>query len=406
MKPYPSPKHELSAHIRQLIQDHQPGFSLQQPFYTEPDIFQFDLEKIWMKFWLYAGHTSQIPDPGSFFLYQVGEESVIVMRDEDGKVHALINVCRHRGSQILTEECGKAKKLVCPYHQWVYDQDGTLRAAKMMPDDFHREEYGLFRIHCQVLEGFIFISFAENPFDFSHLVDIYTPHLAMYQIGKTKICFTKKYLLKANWKLLVENFRECYHCGVGHPEYCNVIIGANLTKSSEQFNQVRQDKLKQWEAMGIPIYREMFEPDVWAYCERYPYQPGFVTQSLDGQPVAPILGKLPHRDVGVFSIVQYPNFWLDVNNDYIWTMRVTPISATELEAEATWLVHEDADEGVDFKVDEVIAFWRTTAEQDWKLIEDNQSGVNSKFYLPGPYAAVEGGPDQFVNWYLEQLSTD
>ena len=390
--------------VQELARACQPGFSLEQPFYNHPRIFELDLERIWMQYWIYAGHISRIPNPGDYFLYQLGSESVIVIRDDEYRVNALVNVCRHRGSQICTQPQGHAKKLVCPYHQWVYDLDGSLRAAKLMPEHLDKAEYGLFRLHCRVLEGFIFISFAEQPLDFDLLVEKYRPHMRMYQMERAKVAYSASYQVNGNWKLIAENFRECYHCGVGHPEYCSVIIGADLLASREHARQVKAQKQAEWEAKGIPTYKVLFEnAQVWYYCERYPYQPGFITMSRDGEAVAPRLGDLKDPDVGVFSIVQYPNLWLDINHDYAWAMRVTPLGPTLSEVEASWLVHQDAVEGVDYDVDELIWFWKTTAEQDWKLIQDNQAGVNSRYYRPGPYADVEGGPEQFANWYISHM---
>ena len=390
--------------LNDLIQNRKPGFSLEQPFYTEPGIFQLDLEKIWMRYWLYVGHASQLPEPGSYFTYQLGAEPVLVVRGEDNQVRAFSNICRHRGSILCDGPSGRVKKLVCPYHQWVYDLDGRLRTAKLAPQGFDLEAYGLHSLHCKDLEGFLFISFAETPPDFGLLEQAYLPDLSLYDMQRTKIAFSEKYIVQSNWKLLAENFRECYHCGVGHPEYCSVIIGSNLNQSQERFQQVRFEKEREWAAKGIPTRPVRFEDTGWYYSLRYPYQPGFVTMSLDGNPIAPPLGNLQDRDVGVWSIVQYPNFWLDINNDYAWTMRVTPLSPTSTEIVASWLVREDAVEGQDYDLERLIQFWRTTGKQDWKLCEDNQAGVNSRYYSPGPYLdAVEGGPEQFVNWYLNQL---
>jgi glycine betaine catabolism A len=396
----------LRPDIIKLIQSRKPGFSLPQPLYTAPEFYALEIEKIWKRYWVFVGHVSQIPKPGSYFLYQLGSDPIIIMRGDDGReVHALLNVCRHRGSIILSEPCGETKKLVCPYHQWVFDRDGALRAAKLMPDDLDKSEYSMFRVHCQVLEGFIFISLAENPLDFSLLEHAYLPHMQMYNMERTKLAYLARYRVKSNWKLIAENFRECYHCGVGHPEYCSVIIGANLLKQNEQVRLFKKDRLNDWAAKNVPVHLETFEANRWYYCERYPYQPGFQTMSMDGSLLAPPLGELKDVDVGVFSIVQYPNFWLDINNDYAWTMRITPIAVNETEIEAGWLVHEDAVEGRDYDLEKLIYFWKTTAEQDWKLCEDNHAGVSSSYYRPGPYSSVEGGPEQFDTWYLEELCT-
>jgi Rieske 2Fe-2S family protein len=228
--------------------------------------------------------------------------------------------------------------------------------------------------------------------------------MRLYDMRLTRSAYTGRYRVKANWKLIVENFRECYHCGVGHPEYCSVIIGANLDAGRERSRQLRRVKYQEWQAKGISTEAVLFEPGRYYYCERYPYQPGFVTMTLDGEPASLPLGAIQDRDIGVWSIVQYPNFWLDINNDYAWAMRLNPVSETETEVVAEWFVREDAVEGKDYDLEHLITFWKTTAEQDWVLCANNQAGINSRYYRPGPYSDyAEGGPGQFVDWYLAQV---
>lgn len=398
--------HETTSDwIAELAASQRPGWSLDQAFYANEDVFQCDLEKIWRHYWVYVGHTSQVPKPGSYFTATIAGEPLVILRDEGGQVRALVNVCRHRGSLVCSEPQGQLKKLVCPYHQWVYDLDGTLRAARLMPEDFDRSSFHMFHLACRELEGFIFVSFAENPPDFERLEEAYLPHMAMYDLRNAKVAYTRRYPVRANWKLIAENFRECYHCGIGHPEYCSVIIGANLDQGRENARLVRETKLREWQAKGIPVERVGFNPLGWYYCERYPYQPGFVTMSADGRQIAPPFGQIADIDIGVWSIVQYPNFWLDVNHDYAWAMHLRPLSATLTEVEASWLVRADAVEGRDYDLERLIWFWKTTAEQDWRLCEDNQAGVNSRYYRPGPYSDyAEGGPGQFVDWYLSNLT--
>jgi phenylpropionate dioxygenase-like ring-hydroxylating dioxygenase large terminal subunit len=391
--------------ISELAGRQQPGWSLERPFYTDESIFQKDIEKIWLRYWIYVGHLSQLPQAGSYFTLSLGDEPILLVHGADGQVRAFLNVCRHRGSLVCNEVAGRMKKLVCPYHQWVYDLDGALRTAKHMPESFDKTSFGLHPIHCRQLEGFLFVSFAENPPDFDLLLPAYLPHMRMYQLANAKVAYSASYPVRANWKLIAENFRECYHCGVGHPEYCSVIIGADLDQGRERARLVRAEKRLQWEAQGIPTYGVLFErSEAWYYCERYPYQPGFSTMSADGKPVAPPLGHLTDPDVGVWSIVQYPNFWLDVNHDYAWAMQLRPVSAKLTEVQAQWLVRADAVEGRDYDLDKLVWFWKTTGEQDWQLCEDNQAGVNSRYYRPGPYSDyAEGGPGQFVDWYLSQM---
>jgi Rieske 2Fe-2S family protein len=193
---------------------------------------------------------------------------------------------------------------------------------------------------------------------------------------------------------------------VGHPEYCSVIIGANLDAGREKARQVRAEKYRLWEANGVPTYGVLFnQPDSWFYCERYPYQPGFSTMSADGKPLSLPFGQITDPDIGVWSIVQYPNFWLDTNHDYAWSMQLRPAGPMLTEAQADWFVRGDAQEGKDYDLEKLIWFWKTTGEQDWKLCEDNQMGINSRYYRPGPYSDyAEGGPGQFVDWYLSHFN--
>ncbi|HZO87515.1 MAG TPA: aromatic ring-hydroxylating dioxygenase subunit alpha [Chthonomonadaceae bacterium] len=387
--------------IRRLIVNRRPGWSLEQPFYTAPDIFALDLERVFRRCWLFAGHANRIPNPGDYFTHALANDSLILIRDDDGQIHALFNTCRHRGSLICLEPSGHARKLVCPYHQWVYEKNGALASAKMMPDDLDKSAFGLHRAHVRVVEGLIFIHLGENADNFDAIEAAIRGHLAPYELEHAKICHTQRYLVRANWKIMEENFRECYHCPVGHPEYCHAVLGFN--ESPEQIASVSRERREHWRQLGLSTLDIPFSPENGFHCSRYPLRPGFVSESLDGQPVAPVLGRLPEPDAGILAIVMFPNFWFEASGDYACSMRRTPLSPTLCEVEATWLVRGDAVEGVDYDVDRVIAFWKRTGEQDWTLCENNQAGVNSSRYRPGPYAPIESGPETFVQWYLNRL---
>ncbi len=398
----------LTPTIKEIVARQRPGFSLESELYCDPRAHQLDLEAVWFKHWLYAGHDAQIPKAGDYFLYEIGNESVIVMRGDDNEVRALANVCRHRGSRLCTDETGCVKRIVCPYHQWVYDKDGTLLSAKLMDEGFDPKGYGLRPVHLRTLPGgFLFVCFAPTPPPFDDFAEEVAPHLAFYDLENLMVGATARYTVRANWKLMAENFRECYHCGVGHPEYCQIIPGSNMTGDTKRAAEYKEAKRREWAAKGVPTQLIGFDPGVYRYCERYPYDENCVTMSLDGKPVAaPILaGKQSEvGDIGAFSIVQYPNFWLDINPDYVWTMRITPLAADTCDVSLHWLVRGGQEAGLDFDVARLMAFWKTTGEQDWKLCEDTQAGVKSRFYQPFPYAAVDGGPAQFEEWYLGEAT--
>jgi phenylpropionate dioxygenase-like ring-hydroxylating dioxygenase large terminal subunit len=386
--------------LEKLLNEHRPGWSLAQPFYTDKEIFDIEWERIWKKYWLFAGATAEIPKAGDYFTYKVNKDSIIIIRGDKGDIFAHYNTCRHRGSLICLEEKGNAPKLMCPYHQWVYNKDGSLFRARFMPDNFDRSAYGLHPVHVRVVDGLIFISLAQTPPDFEKVMHDYSPFLKPYRADQAKVAYKKTYELRTNWKLVAENFRECYHCGIAHPEYCNAVIGANM---KENIDEVIAERKGEWENKGLAINKVDFENDSFHFAVRYPLRPGVLSYSLDGKAVATPMGEHKDYDAGVLGLVVYPNFWMDAVSDYMWTMRITPVSASKTMIDLTWLVDRHAQEGIDYTVDRLTDFRRVTGEQDWQLCENNFSGIESSHYQPGPYAPAEVDVAKFVDWYLQRL---
>ena len=392
-----------TKNLDDLLDRYKSGWSLEQPFYTDPQIFDVEWERIWKKYWLFAGTTPEIPKPGDYFTYKAHKDSIIIIRGNNGEVYAHYNTCRHRGSLICLEEKGNAPKLICPYHQWVYDKVGSLVKARLMPDDFDRSSYSLHPVHVKVANGLIFISLAANPPDFTKVLKDYAPLLNPYNINDAKVAYKKRYELRTNWKLVAENFRECYHCGSAHPEYCNAVIGANLRESVDD---VLAERRVEWQKKGLSINNIDFEKDSFHFAVRYPLRPGVLSYSLDGKAVAVPMGDHKDYDAGVLGLVVYPNFWMDAVSDYMWTMRVTAVSPSRTSLDLTWLVDSTALEGVDYTPERLTDFWRITGEQDWALCENNFRGVESSHYQPGPYAPVELDVAKFVDWYVDRLKVE
>lgn len=388
------------SNVETLLDRYRSGWSLEQPFYTSQDIYEVEWNAIWKKYWLFAGTTAEIPKPGDYFVYTVKNDSVIIIRGNKGEVFAHYNTCRHRGSLICLEHRGNAPKLICPYHQWVFDKDGSLLKARLMPDDFDRADHGLHPVHVEVIEGYIFISLADNPPDFSKVRADYAPFLRPFKVDKAKCAYRKSYQLRTNWKLVAENFRECYHCGPAHPEYCSAVIGANLRESVDDVLAERQVS---WQKKGLATRTVDFENDSYHFAIRYPLRPGVQSYSLDGKSVAKPMGDHQDFDAGVLGLVTYPNFWMDAVSDYMWTMRLTAVSPSRTDIDLTWLVDGNAVEGVDYNIERLTDFWRITGEQDWELCENNFRGVESSHYQPGPYAPVEMEVARFVDWYIERM---
>ena len=195
-----------SKGISALIDTHQDYTTLDQAFYTDADIYERDISEIFLKSWLYAGHTSEIPNAGDWFLFELATESVIIIRNADGDINALLNVCRHRGSKICLQQKGCSKMLVCPYHAWGYDLNGQLKGAAYMGDDFDTTGISLKNIHTEVLEGLIYINFADQPSSFVPVRNAMTECLQPYRLDRAKVAHRQTYPIEGNWKLSVENY--------------------------------------------------------------------------------------------------------------------------------------------------------------------------------------------------------
>ena len=395
--------------LNELLRSRVPGKSLPQEFYVEPEVFEEDLRRVFYKNWLFAGHACEIPEPGDYFLLPVGAEELIVLRDKEGAVRAHFNVCRHRGSRILTKERGCSRSLVCPYHQWVYALDGGLTNARLMGEGFDADEYRLRPAAVRELAGLVFVCLSpdESTPDFDAVFEAVEPQLRPHGLEGAKVAARDSYEVRANWKVLVENNRECYHCRVSHPEFCMSNYDLGLpgdSRSDEGYDSTLEREYKRWRSLGLSPKEVSFPNGSSHRVSRLPLKEGFLTESLDGNLVAPLMGELTDPNVGSLRLITVPNFWGHANCDYAMTTRLLPIGPELTRVEVSFLVREDAVEGVDYDPDRVAAVWRATSEQDWELCENNHAGIRSVAYEPGPFSKItESSVEMFVRWYLGQL---
>ncbi|MEM7222653.1 MAG: aromatic ring-hydroxylating dioxygenase subunit alpha [Pseudomonadota bacterium] len=390
----------------ELIDRSTPDHSLAQAFYCDPAIYQRDLERIFMTSWLYAGHISEVPSPGSYFLFHVGEESVIVVRGRDGEIRALVNVCRHRGSRVCVEQQGTAKRFMCPYHAWTYDLDGRLVAARLMPEGFDKAGHGLSQLQVRVFEGFIFVSFAEAPADFTAMAQDLAPRLKPYGFDQAKVVFRELFKIQANWKLMTENYLECYHCSPAHPEFA---LSHSIKLPKEKIAELEAAMMARAKACGLdaPFISLVGNDDpsgVQYHYDRYALLDGYVSGSPDGQPLAPLMGDITGFDGGATNIQIGPVSFFLAYNDHLVVYRFLPRGPQETDAEVFWLVRGDAVEGEDFDREKLTWLWQVTSEADKLIVERNQEGVNSRFYRPGPYSPMEDFAVRFLEWYLKVIS--
>ncbi|PZS19149.1 MAG: (Fe-S)-binding protein [Pseudonocardiales bacterium] len=391
----------------QLGNAREPAHSLPQDFYIAADVFELDLEHVFARSWLFVAAASELPLPGDVLTWSVGRDSVLLMRDTDGSVSAHHNVCRHRGCRLRPDGPGSARVVVCPYHQWSYGLDGTLRGAPHMGAEVSRDELSLRALHLRDLGGLLFVCFAEDPPPFDEVLAAVQPQLRPHQIERTRVAARQHYTVQANWKLLVENNRECYHCRANHPEFClsNYDVGgAGDARRSRAFDAALAAHRRRWVEQGLSPREVNFDDGGFFRIARLPLRAGYVTESLTGRLVAPVLGRVAGTDVGSLRFITLPNSWSHINADYLATTRLTPIAPDRTDVAVTFLVREDAVEGRDYDVEELTAVWQATSEQDWLLCEQSAAGVRSRGYLPGPLSPVtEGSVADFHQWYENML---
>ena len=245
----------IQEKIDALLGQQKEMYSMSRELYRDRDIYEREIDRIFLKSWLYAGHRSEIPGPGDWFLFEFGEESVIIVHGGDGNIRALLNVCRHRGSRVCIEHKGCSRNLRCRYHGWTYDLDGQLMSAAHMDESFDKSEIGLKSIHVEVLDGMIFVNFADEPASFEPVREGLSEVLAPYQLDSAKVAHRQSYPIRANWKLAVENYCECYHCAPSHPEYSK---GHSLARPDARTADINAAVMERAAACGLSDKRINF----------------------------------------------------------------------------------------------------------------------------------------------------
>ena len=339
--------------INGLIDGHKEGHALEQAFYRDPEVYERDIDAVYLNSWLYAGHESEVPKVGDYFLFNFANESVIIVRSSETEILALLNVCRHRGSRVCVEAKGQAARLTCLYHGWTYGLNGDLKAAAHMPEGFDKSALGLKKAHLRNLHGMLFVNFAENPSDFDVIESEMDECLAPYGLKNAKVAHREAYPIASNWKLAVENYCECYHCAPAHPEYSrghSIAVPADYEANIDAV-MARASACGLSEKNVQKYFLHSGTADAGYAYERYPLIRGHVTGSKDGSPVAPLLGDLKDYDGGATDFQVGPITFALAYCDHVVIYRFTPLSVDQTECDITWLVNADAEEGKDYDLE-------------------------------------------------------
>ena len=385
----------------------KPETALDRDFYCSADDYRVELDLIWYRDWLFVGHDCEVPEAGNYLTVQIGEYPVVVVRDRDGSLRAFHNSCRHRGSRICSAERGIAPRLVCPYHSWTYHLDGRLFSARDMGSDFDKSQHGLKPVHCRSTGGYVWVSLAAAPPDFEAVREHIEPYLLPHRLRDARIAHQSTIIEKANWKLVWENNRECYHCAGNHPELIRTFADdPTVTGFEDAATDARMaEEWARWESAGLPSKFHIAANSQYRTV-RMPLVEGAVSFTMDGRAAVrrPLSDAVSEPNIGSMLLYHYPSTWNHVLADHAITFRMLPIGPNETELTTKWLVHKDAKEGVDYDLGRLTEVWLATNDADRRICQENQIGVSSPAYDPAPYSPVhESGVTQFVHWYSRHL---
>ncbi|QIZ38050.1 aromatic ring-hydroxylating dioxygenase subunit alpha [Saccharopolyspora sp. ASAGF58] len=407
---------DIAATPAELIDRRAVGRSLEAPFYTSPEFFDLDVAAIFAEHWIFVATEAELPEPGDYVTIALGPYSIVVVRDDDENLRSFHNICRHRGARILEQERGSVGNIVCGYHKWTYGTDGTLLHAPSQPQGFDPSCFGLKPVHVRSVAGLVFVCLAEQPpSDFPDVAARIEPYLLPHQLRGAKVAAQVDLVEEGNWKLVMENNRECYHCD-GHPEllrsffptygYTEENLPPRLRPVHERYLRVDAELRQTCQRLGLPyeLIEELDTRVTGFRIQRDALNLAGESFTADGKAACrPLLGDFPTPRLGHLALHLQPNSWFHFVSDHAITFAVLPLAADRTLLRTTWLVHPDAEAGVDYDPDELLAVWTATNDQDAELVARAQRGVGSPAYEPGPYAPTEYQVEAFCNWYITRL---
>jgi glycine betaine catabolism A len=390
----------ISTQIGALLSERRANHSLPQGLYTSQEAFEFDMLAVYGQSWLMVGLDCELPKTGSYSSIMIGQWPVIITRDKSGEIRAFHNSCRHRGSMICQVGSGTSPKLVCPYHRWTYDLDGSLFAANRMPEDFVKADHGLKPVALRNVGGALFICLSDTPPPFDDFGDKLAAYLAPHNIAQAKLAHQSVLVENANWKLVMENARECYHCGTSHLALAKTFP----VEMSRHFDSGEDDRIKRFaaamEASGLP--QQAVEGHWWQIA-RFALNEGCVSISKDGKHLSKkLMCDVNGGDIGSMRFALDPHCFVHCTADGVFFFSAMPVGPNETHVTSKWYVHKDAVQGVDYDIPTLIELWTETNLEDKRLAENNQVGVNSLGYTPGPYSQeAEMLAQRFTDWYCD-----
>jgi Rieske 2Fe-2S family protein len=354
--------------------------TLAASWYVSPENFAAERERIFAREWICVGRVARIANAGDFFTIEIAGESLIVTHDRDGVVHALYNVCRHRGTRICTVDAGHfTGSIQCSYHAWTYGLDGALKVARNMAQvpGFDLADYPLRQAAVALWDGFIFVSLAPQPSPFERALAPLIDRFAAWDIPNLREARTIEYDVACNWKLIFQNYSECYHCPLVHPQL------DKLSPSDSGRNDLTSG----------PVLGGFSELRV----------PG-ASLTTSGHTSRPPIGRVTGPDLErVYYYTIFPSMLLSLHPDYVMVHYVDPVEIGRTHVTCSWLFDPTTMSTCEFDPRDAVDFWDLTNRQDWHVSELTQLGLGSRAYAPGPYSNAEGLLAAFDRHYLQAM---
>ncbi|MGI8434341.1 MAG: aromatic ring-hydroxylating oxygenase subunit alpha [Nocardioidaceae bacterium] len=342
--------------------------------YLDDDVFRWEMAHVFAG-WMCLGRSSEIGNERSMKAYSVGDSGILVTRDRHGALHAFENACRHRGHELLP--CGgsaQTRAIVCPYHAWTYDFDGALQGAPGFKQvaNFDKSRLSLNAMPVREWHGWVFVDPSRADADFEAHIGELEAVIAPYDAELLQTAESHSYEVAANWKVVIENYQECYHCSMIHPELCRV----SPPESGENLDGREGNWVGGWMEL----------------------RKGVDTMSLDGRSSGITMARLDEEEQRtVMYVAVMPNLLISLHPDYVMTHLLTPLSADRTAITCSWAFPPEAVERDDFSPAYAVDFWDLTNRQDWAACESVQRGMRAPSYTPGPLAPAEDGVYQFVS---------
>lgn len=346
--------------------------------YYDELTYRAEQQAVWFREWVYAGRAQQVEQPGQFVTLDVAGESVILTRNSAGALRAFYNVCRHRGSRLIEEPAGSTKAVFqCPYHAWCYDLDGALVATpRVGEDEVDRPVLGLTTVHVDEWQGFVFVNLSrEQPRPLRDALDSHYDSPLRFErhaLDRLRTVHTTESVVDANWKILVENYNECLHCPIIHPELVEV----------------------------VPLYKKGMAVD--------PSRPdggallasGGSTYSDDPRARRAVLPNMSDEQAhSVYGSQVFPNMFIDIAGSNIVATRLAPEGPERTRVHSEYLFIPEDIASADFDPQPVIEFCELVASQDYAVSERVQRGVHSRGFEHGVYPAKDDFVHQFNEYY-------